>query len=224
MMMNLSNGKERTTMPQIRTLLLAAALALVAVPALAQEPDERLERLRLERMQQALELSAEQAQAVSQSMDELRRAMEESRRREREAMEEMRSALRDEPVDQGELQESIAAIEREREAAVRAHREQAERLRQQLNVEQQAKLMLFNREFDTRLRELVRQRGGAPRPGMAPGPGRGRPGVAPRPNRGPGVTRGAPMREPRTREEQIAHLQQQISRLQQRLTELQSQD
>ncbi len=211
-------------MNRIRTIMLAAALALVAAPVLAQEPNERLERLRIERMQEALELTEEQAVAVAQSMEDGRRAMEESRQREREAMERLRAALRSESPDQGALQESIAAIERERETAVRTHREQAERLRQQLNVEQQAKLMLFTREFDTRLRELVHQRRGGQRPGMAPGP-RGQDGVrGPRGNRAPGVTRTVPMREPRSREEQIEHLQQQITRMQQRLTELQSQD
>jgi len=216
----------------LRTTMLATGLILAAFPLLAQEPrerpepgerHERLEQIRIERMREALELTEQQAAEVARAMDEVQRTMRESREREREALVRLRANLRSDSPDQNALRESIAAIEREREAIAGARRQEADRLRQQLNVEQQAKLMLFTRQFDERLRQLVHGRGG-PQQGMRqramPGHAQGMRGREP--GRAPGAPGVRAQREPATREERISHLRERIAELQQRITELEN--
>lgn len=176
--------------------ILILTLLAAAAPALAQQPGadakrpghemrrpspERLQELRLQRMREALQLDEQQAAALAQSMEQMHRAFRESRENERAQIERLRSALRAEPVDQATIKDALAAIERERETMARAHREQGERLKQQLTPEQQAKLLLFNHQFEHRVRELMSERRDGPRmrggsgmrprgPGMGPGP------------------------------------------------------
>jgi Spy/CpxP family protein refolding chaperone len=167
-----SMSKGRTTM-KWTVAIVAAALLLGVAPLVAQTQDERLERLRMERLRTALELDEADAQAVQQAMEEVRRAHRESAERERQAFERLRQTLRSEPVDQDAVRQALEAIEREHEVVAQARRQQAERLKQRLTPEQQAKVLLFNRSFDHRLRQLMAQRRGGPmgRPGMRQGPG-----------------------------------------------------
>ena len=173
-----------------RTLsILTLILVAVAAPLAAQEPQEQLQDLRMKRLREALRLEEEQASAVAESMEEVRRAEREGRQRERAALEQLRSLLQAEPVNQEAVREALEAIEAEREAIARVRREQADRLKQRLTPEQQGKLMLFNRQFEQRLRQLMVERRGGPRMGR-PGMGPGRHGLGPR--QGPVRRRGAP--------------------------------
>jgi Spy/CpxP family protein refolding chaperone len=174
----------------MRTMsILTLALCATAGPLLAQRPGfERLQELRLHRLRTAVELDQEQAKAVEESMEAVRRAERDARERERTAIERIRTALRDEPVNQDAIRESLEALEREREGVARVRREQAERLKQRLSPEQQAKLLFFNRQFDQRLRELMaHRRGPAMGPEMRRGPGMRGPGPRGRALRGPDV-------------------------------------
>jgi Spy/CpxP family protein refolding chaperone len=168
----------------IITLVLVAAVA----PLAAQQPDEQLQDLRMKRLREALRLEEDQAAAVAEAMEEVRRAEREGRQRERAALERLRSSLQADPVNQEAVREALNAIDAEREAIARVRREQADRLKQRLTPEQQAKLMLFNRQFEQRLRELMVERRGGPRMGR-PGMGPGRHGLVP--GRGRGRDRGA---------------------------------
>jgi Spy/CpxP family protein refolding chaperone len=155
-----------------RTITICAlALAATVAPLAGQEPGERLERLRMERLRSQLELDEGQAQAVQEAMEEVRRAHHESMEREREAFERIRQALRSEPVDQQSIAAALDAIEHEREALVEARRQESERLKQRLTPEQRAKLLIFNRMFEERARELMAQRRGGPGHGFRQGPG-----------------------------------------------------
>lgn len=213
-------------MKTMRTISMAAALVLLAVPLRAQEPDQRLDQLRTDRMKQALELNDEQAAAVAQAMAEVHRVTREAHAREQQAFERLRTALGSTPVNQDVVRGELQAIEREREAIASARREQARRLEQRLTPEQQAKLLLFNRQFDERLRQLVSHRRGGHGQGE-----RGRPGHdarVPRPGRErPGdVDQRVPRRQgaPGSTAEEIARLRQRITLLEQRIAQLQSQE
>ena len=169
-------------MMMMRTIsILILALLATAGTTLAQRPGfERLHELRMNRLRHAVELDAEQARLVEESMEAVRQAEREAHERERAAIEKIRAALRAEPVDQEAIRGALEALERERDAVARVRREQSERLKHRLTPEQQAKLLFFNRQFDQRLRELVAQRRG-------PAGGPGRHGLRQGPRRGPGM-------------------------------------
>lgn len=206
------------------------ALTLPA-PGRAQEPappppppgpmTERLETMRLQRMQQALALTDQEMAAIRKEMDSMRGQMRSAMDGQRDAMEHLQDALRSRPVDQDAVRQALERVRKSRSEmeALRDRHESA--LAKGLSPEKQAKLMLFNQQFDRRLRELIaRHRAPTARPGGPPG----RPGMAPRrgpmgepPMGGPGMDR------PMSREERIQRLQNQIDALQQRLDELKSQ-
>ena len=142
------------------TLLLAASL-----PLAAQEPSappslpaiERLEKLRLERLQESLGLNEEQTAALRGQMEASRTAIHESLQRQKDAMDALEKSLGSQPVDQEALRRSLAEVESAREQMEGLHRQHMEGLERALTPEQRAKFLLFNRRFDSRLRELVEQ-------------------------------------------------------------------
>jgi Spy/CpxP family protein refolding chaperone len=155
-----------------RIVMASLFLLAAATPLAGQRPAERLEELRMRRLQDALRLDDEEAAVVAGAMEEVRRVEREARRRELAALGRLRAALQSDPVDQVAIREALDAIDAERETIVRVRREQAERLEQRLTPEQRGKLMLFNRQFEHRLRALlIERRGSAPmrRPVLPPG-------------------------------------------------------
>lgn len=202
---------------------------LIAAPLTAQQPPQvdRLEALRLQRMKEALELNEEQMQALRSSFEELRLRHRELREGDRAAMERLRQALQSEPVDEAAVGEALQAIEDRRAEAGRFRAEHDRRLAEILGPEQRGRLLLFNHQFDARLKELIaRRRGGPGARGEPPTPGF-RDGRAPSwraPDQrsmppGPSFDR---RRE--SREQEIQRLQHQIERLQRRLQELERGD
>lgn len=196
----------------IRIGSIAGALLLVAsLPLAAQErtappgppPIERLERLRFERLQETLELSEEQTETLRQQMERSHESMRESFDRQREAMDALEESLAEEPVDQEALQRTLADVETAREQMERHREQHMAELGRTLTPEQRAKFLLFNRQFDSRLREIVERHRGR-------GPG---------PPDGPGL--GPDRREP-TRDEKIESLEKRIDEMQRELQELRS--
>lgn len=203
-------------------------LLALAAPAAAQEgpppgpggppPEvvERLDRVRMERMKEALDLTEEETRAIATRMREHRERMREAMEGQREAMERLRSALRSDPVDQSAIARSMEAMERQREALEALRERQREELGEGLTPEKRAKLMFFNERFDQRLRELMARRrmGGpgdpGPGPGMRPGPGLRGPGMA-----GPGGPE-----EAAAVRERISRLEAELDRLRRHLEEL----
>lgn len=186
-----------TTPNRTRTILtipFLAALLCVAAPATGQQgppPDgphpppeaiERLEKVRMERMQAALDLTEQEAESIRARMQEHRAQMREAMEEQREAMERLHETLRDEPVDQQEVARALEAVERERERMQALRDRHRDEVGRGLSPEKRAKMMLFNQRFEHRLRELMARRG-------APAPGRGMPG-RPRGPRAP--RRGSP--------------------------------
>lgn len=216
---------------RITTTLLA--LALPAGPLAAQDappppPDrpgvERLERLRMERMHEALELTDAQAAELQEQMQrthaEMRTAMEANRT----AMAALREELGREPVDQDAVARSLARVEAQRQAMDRLREAHQAATAASLTPEQRAKMLLFSREFDGHLRELMARRRAPEMRHGSPGapPGVRRPG----PGAEPGVRRPAPAperrREPMDRDARIERLRRQIDQLQRQLAELEA--
>ncbi|MGH7558775.1 MAG: Spy/CpxP family protein refolding chaperone [Gemmatimonadota bacterium] len=142
---------------------------LIASPAAGQDsPDvERLEHLRFERLQEALELNEEQVEALRSNIDEFRRQNLESRETQLESLERLRQAL--ESDDEAHLQEALTDLERRRAETRERQAQHEERLTELLRPEQQARFLLFHHRFDTHLRELIhRHRGGLGGPECPP--------------------------------------------------------
>lgn len=190
-------------------LLLAAALPLAAqAGAPPRPPHERIERLRMERLHESLGLTEEQTEALRGQMERSHQALRESFARQREAMEALEKSLAERPPDEEALRRAMAEVETAREAMEREREQHMAELARTLTVEQRARFLLFNREFDSRLRELVEKH----RHGRAEDAGHGAP---PAPGRGPDPG-------PATREQKIEFLERRIRELQRQLDELRS--
>lgn len=203
----------------IRIATIGAAFLLAAVvPLAAQErpapppPHERIERLRLERLHESLGLTEEQTETLRRQMERSHQAIRESFERQREAMEALEKSLADRPPDEEALRRAMAEVETAREAMEREREQHMAELSRTLTLEQRARFLLFNREFDSRLRQLVEKHrhgreGGAPHEGV----------TAPRtlPGR-------VPDQRQATREQQIEFLEQRIRELQRQIEELRS--
>ena len=207
---------------KIRIPTLAGALLLAAaLPVLAQERAapagppaiERLEKLRLERLQESLGLTEEQTETLRRQMEENRAAMRESFERQHAAMESLHESLKAEPANQEALRRALADVEAARARMDELRDRQMADLGRTLTLEQRAKFLLFNRQFDSRLRELVERRHGG-RPGEPRGM-RDAPGA----HRPPGV---GPDRPEPTREQRIELLEKRIEEMQRQLEELRS--
>lgn len=202
----------------LRRAALAAPLVLAtALPLAAQEPPpappppgERIERLRLERLREALDLTGDQVATLERQMEQSREAARRARERMARAEEELRRALAAEPADETGLRRALEALESERDALHARQRAHREALAGSLSAEQRARLHLFNRRFDERLRELVHRRGGALRRPGPPGAGPRAPAFRDR----RGAARGL------SRDEQVERVRHQIEVLERRLREL----
>jgi Spy/CpxP family protein refolding chaperone len=195
-------------------LLLAGVLPLAAQerPAPSPPPHERIERLRLERLHESLGLTEEQTETLRRQMDRSHQAMRESFERQREAMEALEKSLAERPPDDEALRRAMAEVETARAAMEREREQHMDELSRTLTLEQRARFLLFNREFDSRLRELVEKHR------------HGREGVAA--HEDAGAHRALPGRIPdqreATREQKIGFLEQRIRELQRQLEELRS--
>ncbi|HEY7471998.1 MAG TPA: periplasmic heavy metal sensor [Gemmatimonadota bacterium] len=208
----MESGPIVTTRGRARTRggIVAGVLLLAAVPLGAQEPPpphdrpgiERLERLRLERLHDALDLTEEQAATLTAQMERSHTAMRESFRRQTEAMEAVEKSLAANPVDQEALRRALADVEAAREEMERERERHMAELGRTLTPEQRAKFLVFNRQFEVRLRELVEKHRGR---------GHGEE------DGGHGAERPAPSREAR-----IEALEKRIGELQEELEELKS--
>lgn len=203
-------------------IIVAALLLSASLPLAGQERSappsppsvERLQQLRFERLHEALGLSRQQAAALHEQMMRSYQEMRGSFQRQQEAIEELEEKLATDPVDEEALRRSLAEVEAAR-AQMEAQRERhMAELERTLSLEQRAKFLLFNRRFDSRLRELVEQHRG--RHGEAP---RGTPDGVAAPPGPPG--RGPDPRQA-TREQKIEFLEKRIQELERQLEELRS--
>ena len=196
------------------TLLLCGGLPLPAQERSAPPsppPIERLEKLRFERLHETLGLSEEQTATLHQQMERSHEEMRRSFQRHKEAVEALERSLAVEPADQQALRRSLAEVQAAREQMESQRERHMAELERTLTLEQRAKFLLFNRRFDSRLRELVdKHRGprGAEAPPGPPGPR----GIA------------GPAGSAATREERIDLLERRIAEMERELEELRADD
>jgi Spy/CpxP family protein refolding chaperone len=190
-------------------LLLGAALPLAAQERPAPPPPhERIERLRMERLHESLGLTEEQTETLRRQMERSHEAMRQSFERQREAMEALEKSLAERPPDEEALRRAMAGVETAREAMEREREQHMAELSRTLTLEQRARFLLFNREFDSRLRELVEKHRHGREGSM------GHEGAPPAlPGRVPDPPRA-------TREQKIEFLEERVRELQRQLEEL----
>jgi Spy/CpxP family protein refolding chaperone len=196
----------------IRIGAVAGALVLLtSLPIAAQErpappppPHERIERLRIDRLQKSLGLSDEQTETLRRQMERSHESMRESFERQQEAMEALEQSLAARPPDEDALRRALAEVETARQAMEREREQHVAELARTLTLEQRAKFLLFNRQFDSRLRELVERH----REGHAP----------------PDDPARVPERRPPSSEERIESLERRIAEMQREIEELRAGD
>jgi Spy/CpxP family protein refolding chaperone len=147
------------------TLLIVIALGFSGGPSIAQEVDtlsrarvEQLEQLRIRRLQNALELNDREARELEAVMRDFRRQDRDTAVKRRDATQRLRQVLGQEPVNDNEVSRALDEVEAQRRATERLREQQRQRLGQLLTPQQRAKFMLFNRQFDARLRQLMAER------------------------------------------------------------------
>jgi Spy/CpxP family protein refolding chaperone len=211
-------------MPRTMGMVAGALLLATAMPLAAQErlgppgppPIERLEQLRYERLHEALGLSEEQSETLHEQMERNHEAMRQSFQRQQQAMEALEESLAAQPVDQEALRRSLAQVEAARAQMEQEREQHMAELGRTLTPEQRAKFLLFNRRFDSRLRELVELH----RHGRDGGPYGRRDGAA----GPPGLPGWGPEQMQGTREQKIDWLEKRIEEMQRQLEELRSTD
>jgi Spy/CpxP family protein refolding chaperone len=203
----------------IRIGTIAGALLLATMPPLAAQeraapppqPHERIERLRLERLHESLGLTEEQTETLRRQMERSHQSMRASFERQRQAMEALEKSLAQRPPDEAALGRALAEVETARESMEREREQHMAELSRTLTLEQRARFLLFNREFDSRLRELVERH----RHGRQGDAAHGAPPARAFPGWGPD-------QRPATREQKIEFLEQGIREMQRQLDELRS--
>jgi len=175
-------------MHRIYPLVLAAGLLFcwgTAAPATAQEQtrekrEERMEILTMWRMMQELDLDKELADRIYGIRREFLTKRKKLRREIRDEFKKLRKRLKAGPgsLDDKELKSLLDTIRQKRKKLQSLWEEQYEAVSKILPVRQQAKLMLFLKDFKRELRRMRRALRGGQRPGFQRGM-RGRPGPPP---------------------------------------------
>lgn len=143
----------------VTLLLLAAGTANAQQTDLPPAALERLERVRMERLREALELDEATARELGRLMQNFRRERHEAALAQRSATQTLQRTLQRRPVDENEVSRALEALERSRRSAHELGQRQLAELGRVLSPSQRAKFLLFNRQFDERLRqELVKRR------------------------------------------------------------------
>lgn len=183
-----------------RTMAIAAILTVLALPAAAQQPapgpgprDEqsseqkreeirkKMEAIRIARMTEELKLDEKTAAKfipVITSLDQRRRTL---LMENQQILQEMRILLNAPQTDEARLKTAISSIEKNQHEVQSLRSKELSAVKDHLNLQQQAKYLLFHAEFQREMRGMIE--------GARSGPGRGNArGV--RPGREP--MRGAP--------------------------------
>ena len=156
-------------MRALSSLLLIAALALLAV-ALAQppppdEPDEeareqvkeRIRIIRLAALTEALELDEETATRLFPYLRQGDERLEQIHQQRREHMKAMRRMVREDEIVDAEVDRRLAELAELEVEQARIQAEQLEGLKEILSAEQRIRYLLVRRQLDERVREVIRE-------------------------------------------------------------------
>ena len=177
----------------IRSMATAAVLAVLSLPAFAQQgpprgpaggppSDEQREEIRkkmeavkMSRLTGELKLDEKTAAKfipVITALDQKRRSL---MKENRHAMQELRTELNAQQPDEGRMKAAISRIEKNHREIASLREKELQAARENLSVAQQARYILFNQEFMREMRGMVEGARGSStgKGGMGPGQGRG---------------------------------------------------
>lgn len=189
----------------VRGIIVAAMLAAPAAVAIAQQqapgprrdrPSEeqreavrkKMDTVRIARLTETLRLDEKTAAVFIPVITSLEQKRRDLMKENREILQEMKVLLNATPIDERKLKAAINRIDKNRQGIVAERNKELSAAKNHLTVEQTARFIIFNQEFQEEMRGVLDgARGG--RPGMNP-PGRGS-GQGMPPGRGPGKAPGA---------------------------------
>lgn len=149
----------------------------------------KMDAVRIARLTEALKLDEKTAAAFIPAITALEQKRRSLIRENQEIMREIRLLLNAAPADEGKLKTAISRIEKNRKEIANQRNKEFDSARSSLTVEQMARYIIFNQEFQQEMRGMLDEaRGGrssknfggrGPGQGMAPGrgPGQGGPGM-----------------------------------------------
>jgi Spy/CpxP family protein refolding chaperone len=188
----------------VRGIIVAAFLAATATNAIAQQQApgprkdqpsveqreaviKKMDAVRIARLTEALKLDEKTAAAFIPAITALEHKRRNLMRENQEIMKEIRLLLNASPTDEGKLKTAVSRIEKNRKEISNQRNKEFDSARSSLTVEQMARYIIFNQEFQQEMRGMLDEaRGGRKNPGgrgpsqgMAPGrgPGQGGPGM-----------------------------------------------
>lgn len=204
-------------MKMIRTIMLAAAVTMLAAPALAQQgnppgpmpgpyeddgefegpgrvgagggvPEERreeirkkIEAVRIYRLTEELKLDQQTAAKLAALLGSVEQKRRELTREQLETMRELHASLKAGNPDERKLKGLLEKLEKNQKGIAEVREREIKGLKDILTVEQQARYLIFQREFMREMRGMIAgARGGGQGPGMRGGMGPGGQGRQPR--------------------------------------------
>ncbi len=155
-------------MPKRSYLIILAAGILVfsAETLLAQprprmkdrkEARERIEILRLWKMIEFLDLTEEQSDKFLPLLHRFQEAEKELKTVKRELFDSLKEDLESKEPDQGKIRAILTELEKNQEALEKERKDFLIDSGKTLNLIQEARLLLFEREFERKLRETIRK-------------------------------------------------------------------
>ena len=121
---------------------------------------ENIETLRMWKLLEALDLTSEQSDKFLPILKDFQKARRNFEDQRRDLLKKLETAVQSTP-DEKKLKEILADLEKNREQFQMELDRYMDRAKAVLNVEQQAKLALFEDQFERRMRETIEQiRGG----------------------------------------------------------------
>jgi Spy/CpxP family protein refolding chaperone len=116
-----------------------------------------IETMRIWRMTEALDLTEEQVSKFFPRLKDLEKIREGHQRERHSILREINNLLENGEVGERDLKERIAALESEERRFVEERERLRTELRSILTIEQQARFLVFQEEFERELREMIRE-------------------------------------------------------------------
>ena len=126
-------------------------------PAKRKEVKQLVENMYIWKLTEALDLSEEQATKIFPRLNKARKEKEELAKEANELMRKLKDALEEKAAGEAEttLKETVAKLKDLRNAVKEKEEEEIKILEENLSVEQQAKLIIFQRTFRKRIGHMV---------------------------------------------------------------------
>ncbi len=165
-------------MNRIKIPLLIVSLTLVSLPALAQrsfrdaprgpytqeqrdEIRKKIEAIRIWRMTEELKLDADTSAKLASLLSPIEQKRREIIRERIETMRNLREILKAEKPEEAKIKPLLNRLENNHRALQELKNAESKGIKEILTIEQQARFLIFQREFEREMRETIAQaRGG----------------------------------------------------------------